>query len=172
MSYTLTVPADYGYIHNILFKRSAGVAATANARSSYVIITAALSTFLTQWHAVQTGKLRTAAKVKYPNAYCSESEAKEDKAKYLFNCAQRAHANFLEHQPAFMAPLLLAGLSYPIPSAAMGLTWCVGRVVYALGYTNKNKVDGAGRNIGNFFWLPELGLQITALLTGYKMITG
>lgn len=54
----------------------------------------------------------------------------------------------------------------------MGMAWCVGRVMYALGYMNKNKTDGAGRNIGNFFWLPEVGLQITAALTGWKMLMG
>ncbi|MCJ1267910.1 hypothetical protein MMC22_007796 [Lobaria immixta] len=150
MSYTLTVPIEYGY----------------------VVMTAALSTFLGTWHGLQTAKFRKAAKVRYPNAYSTDSEAKEDKAKYLFNCAQRAHTNFMEHQPGFLASLLLAGLSYPIASAAMGLAWCVGRVTYGLGYTNKNKTDGSGRIIGNFYVLPELGLFLTAALTGWKILKG
>ena len=42
--------------------------------------------------------------------------------------------------------------------------------MYALGYVSKAKENGSGRRLGNFFWLPELGLQITAALTGYKLL--
>lgn len=62
MSYTLTVPVEYGYI---LFQLSLIVAVTkANPFSSYVVMTAALSTFLGTWHGFQTAKFRRAAKVK------------------------------------------------------------------------------------------------------------
>lgn len=62
MSYTLTVPADYGYV---VFKLSVIVAlSVADPFSSYVILTAALSTFVSNWHGYQTGKFRGAAKVK------------------------------------------------------------------------------------------------------------
>ena len=55
-------------------------------------------------------KYRKAAKVPYPNAYASAAEAKENKDKYLFNCAQRAHANFIEHHPQFLVGLLVGGI--------------------------------------------------------------
>ena len=42
-----------------------------------------------------------------PNAYATHAEAKEDPAKYSFNCAQRAHSNYLEHQPQMIIPLLV-----------------------------------------------------------------
>ena len=56
------------------------------------------------------GPYRRAAKVPYPNAYASAAECKESKEKYLFNCAQRSHANFLEHQPQMLVGLLIGGL--------------------------------------------------------------
>ena len=54
----------------------------------------------------------------------------------------------------------------------MGLGWCVGRMLYAFGYVNKEKSNGSGRTIGSVFWLFELGLIFTAGLTGFKMLTG
>jgi len=104
---------------------------------------------------------RTSAKVPYPNAYASASEAKDDRAKYLFNCAQRSQANFLEHQPVFLTGLLIGGLKYPIVSAGLGIAWCVARVMYALGYTSNR-----GRSIGTWFWGPELGEIGEAVQTG------
>ncbi|MCJ1342082.1 hypothetical protein MMC31_000262 [Peltigera leucophlebia] len=139
---------------------------------SYVIATAAFSTFVNNWLVLRVGTFRKAAKVPYPNCYATDDEAKADKAKYLFNCAQRAHANFLEHQPTFLTSLLISGLSYPTVSAGLGVTWSVARVLYAIGYTNPNKQAGRGRMIGSFFWLAELALQLTAGFTGWKMIMG
>lgn len=81
---------------------------------SYVIASAAFSTFVGLWQALRVGTFRKIAKVPYPNCYATDAEAKADKAKYLFNCAQRAHANFIEHQPTFLVSLLIGGLSYPV----------------------------------------------------------
>ena len=58
----------------------------------------------------RVGEYRRAAKVAYPNAYATNAEAKEDKAKYLFNCAQRAHVSFTEHWPSMLIGLLAGGL--------------------------------------------------------------
>ena len=155
---------------------------------SYVIATAAFSTFIGQWLAIRVGTFRKAAKVLYPNCYATDAEAKVDKAKYLFNCAQRAHANFLEHHSTFLASLLISGISHPVlipspsplfnltasqtVSAGLGVVWSVARVLYAIGYTNPNKQAGSGRRLGTFYMLPELALQFTAGFTGWKMIMG
>lgn len=55
----------------------------------------------------------------------------------IFFCctAQRAHANFGENIISFLPALAIAGLSYPVASAALGATWIVGRILYVLGYT-------------------------------------
>ncbi|KAI4255065.1 MAG: hypothetical protein LQ352_002739, partial [Teloschistes flavicans] len=71
---TITVPQEYGY----------------------VLLSATLSSLVSYWHAIQTGQYRRRAKVPYPNAYATAQEMKEDRDKYLFNCAQRSHITFLE----------------------------------------------------------------------------
>lgn len=117
---TLTVPAEYGYAAPPLQLSPSATSSTAKLINilppsySYVIATATFSTFICQWLSVRVAVFRKAAKVQYPNCYATDAEAKVDKAKYLFNCAQRAHANFLEHHPTFLASLLISGLSYPV----------------------------------------------------------
>jgi glutathione S-transferase len=68
---------------------------------------------------------------------------------YLFNCAQRAHHNFLENYTVALSGMLISGLVYPRTAAALGAAWTGGRVVYALGYTWREEwnVEGRGR-----FW--------------------
>ncbi|KAL8727894.1 MAG: hypothetical protein Q9166_005771 [cf. Caloplaca sp. 2 TL-2023] len=136
MSTQFTIPSEYGY----------------------VLLTASFSTLVGYWHMLRTGSYRRAAKVPYPNAYATDAEAKESKEKYLFNCAQRSHVTFLEHQPQFLTTLLISGLKFPLFSSAMGAVWLAGRVVYARGYTDPNKDRGSGRGKGNFYYLGGLGL--------------
>ena len=88
MALTITLPPEYGY----------------------VLITASLSVFVNEWHSFTTVKHRKAAKMPYPNAYATAAEASESKEKYLFNCAQRAHANYLEHWPSLLVGLAAGGL--------------------------------------------------------------
>jgi len=54
---------------------------------------------------------------------------------YNFSSAQRAHYNFLEWIASTMVFLLIAGIYFPIPSAALGLAVFIGRLIYAIGYT-------------------------------------
>ena len=77
---------------------------------SYVLSVASLSTVVAGWHSMNTVKFRKQSKVGYPNAYVTDAEAKESKDKYLFNCAQRAHANYLEKQPQVLVGLLIGGV--------------------------------------------------------------
>ena len=77
---------------------------------SYVLATASLSAIVNQWIAFVVGKHRRAAKVPYPNAYVTRAEAKEDNAKHLFNCAQRAHVSYQEHWPTMLIGLAAGGL--------------------------------------------------------------
>ncbi|KAI4174572.1 MAG: hypothetical protein LQ343_002145 [Gyalolechia ehrenbergii] len=148
MSTQLSLPSEYGY----------------------VLLTATASSFLAYFHSNLTGQYRKAAQVPYPNSYASAEEAKGNKDKYLFNCAQRAHANFLEHQPQFLLSLLISGLRFPVFSAVMGVIWCAGRVVYALGYTNPDKENGSGRLRGNFYYIGQLGLLGGSLWTGLGVV--
>jgi len=140
---TITIPKEYGY----------------------VLATTAASFLVSVWHGMRVGPMRKAAKIPYPNCYASAEsiaaavDAEEKKAKYLFNCAQRAHANFLENYPIALAGMLASGLAYPVASAVTGAVFLVSRVTYAIGYTDPNKINGKGRyfyGVGSLFWMCEL----------------
>ncbi|MCJ1297411.1 hypothetical protein MMC08_000197 [Hypocenomyce scalaris] len=148
MPFTFTLPSEYGY----------------------VVLTAAASTFLGQWHGMKTTSYRKVAHVAYPTPYATEAEAATSSEKYLFNCAQRAHANYLENYPMFLTGMLISGLKYPVLSAGLGASWCVARVFYTLGYMRKDKEQGKGRMMGAWFWLPQMALGVTSGLVGWSML--
>ncbi|KAK6008688.1 hypothetical protein QM012_000591 [Aureobasidium pullulans] len=140
----------------------------------YVVLTAVGTCFLGTWHGMRCSAFRKAAGLGYPTPYADSAQmaaaSAEQKHKlYLFNCAQRAHGNFLENHYMALTTLLIGGLRYPLLSSAFGLVWSLGRIVYAVGYTAQNKENGKGRLAGAFFWLAQLGLFINAGLTGYNL---
>ena len=119
------------------------------------------------WHGMRVGKYRRAAGIPYPHSYASMEQmsaasttAEKKAAMYEFNCAQRAHHNFLENSTIAMSGLLLAGIQYPVASASLGAMWLVSRAAYAIGYVNRKKENGQGRfagGLGMLFWLAQLG---------------
>jgi len=139
MSIAISVPKEYGY----------------------VLLTATGTFFLSTWHAMRVGPFRKAAGVPYPNQYASPEEiataATPEKAQslHLFNCAQRAHYNYLENYVAFLPAMLLAGLRFPVSAAVTGLLWAGFRTAYAVGYTRADKKNGKGRLAGSGFWLAQ-----------------
>lgn len=142
--------------------------------TSYVVLTATSTFFLGIWHGFRCGFFRKAAGVGYPTPYADSAMMATDSAEkkhalYLWNCAQRAHGNYLENQPSIVAALLIAGLRYPVASSIMGAGWSLARVAYAIGYTNKDRSDGKGRLIGTPMWLFQLGLFSLAGFVGYKI---
>ncbi len=90
----------------------------------------------------------------------------------LVNCAQRAHANFLEHYPMFLIGLFGSGIKHPLVASAMGASWTVFRFLYLQGYMRKDKVKGEGRKAGFAYYLPETGLLLLSLWTGIEMVMG
>ena len=124
---------------------------------------------------MRTSKYRKPAGVPYPfpfyyppsgdyAAYVNDTDHKttvddpKRKERYLFNCAQRAHANYDEHHPNFLGALLIAGLGYPKATTAMGIGWIVSRIAYAVGYTRADRKNGKGRAAGSGFWLAQAAL--------------
>jgi glutathione S-transferase len=66
-----------------------------------------------------------------------------------FQSAQRVQANTLEQLPLVLAPLWLCGTYLGDPwAAAGGLLWCLGRILYALGYYRDPSKREAGFIIG------------------------
>jgi len=151
MVYSFTVPNEYGYV-----------------------ILAATSTFvLSIVHGVNTGKFRKAAGIPYPTAYASNEDAKARQEAYVFNCAQRAHANFTENQLSVVAPLLIAGTRWPIAAAVLGGTWTLGRYLYMVGYCKPELgANGKGRYRGSIQYVGLVGLLGMTIWMAVEMVLG
>lgn len=119
---------------------------------------------------------RGPAGIPYPNAYASSeaiascADPNKKEAMYLFNCAQRAHYNFLENYVAALPALLIAGVKYPRAAAGLGALWCVSRVMYAVGYTDPKAKGGRGRYRGAAFWIAQFGLFGICGWMGVEMV--
>lgn len=87
-----------------------------------------------------------------------------------FNNAQRAHANYLEMLPSTFVFLLIAGLYFPIPAAAIGLALAIFRFVYAYGYANSGPTGRLIGAIANDLCL--LGLLGLSFASGVRWING
>lgn len=139
----------------------------------YVLATISGSILLNYFHIFLTGSARKAAKVDYPNAYATHEDASKDPAKFAFNCAQRAHQNFLEQLPIFLSTMLIGGLNYPVAMSVMGAAWIVGRVLYGIGYKNSpHNSTGQGRNKGAFAAIVQLPMLGLTLWSGYQFAMG
>jgi glutathione S-transferase len=141
------------------------------------VVAAASAVLLGVLQGFTPGKYRRAAKVPYPNHYASaESIATAEtpelkQSKYLFNCAQRAHANYLENLPFALVGLLVGGVRYPLTATGLGVGWLVSRVLYWRGYIREDKTNGAGRYAGGAFWGFQLGFLALLGKTAFDIIT-
>ncbi|KAL7959195.1 hypothetical protein V8C34DRAFT_120275 [Trichoderma compactum] len=149
MAITLTLPDAYGFV-----------------------LAAATSTFFVNLlHMVRTGKFRKESKITYPNCYATHEQAEKDPAAYKFNCAQRAHANFVENQPSALGALFIAGLHFPVAAATLGASWTFGRTLYLYGYTGNS--GPRGRTFGSYFaGAAGLALMLMAAYTSVVFILG
>ena len=89
---------------------------------------------------------------------------------YEFNLAQRAHYNFVEWIASTIALILIAGVYFPIPSAALGLAIFLGRLLYSIGYA----VGGpSGRFIGVLINdVAFVGVFVLAFISSIYFILG
>lgn len=112
--------------------------------------------------AVQVGKARKRFGVAYPNLY-APAGGEGDR----FNCIQRGHQNTIEALPSHLALLIVAGLVRPVPAAAAGLVWCLGRIAYFSGYatgTPSARSRGAFGHLGSLALLVIVSRSACALL--------
>ncbi|KAI1849494.1 hypothetical protein JX265_012745 [Neoarthrinium moseri] len=146
MPFSLQLPSEYGY----------------------VLTVASASFFVNTYHFVLSARARTGSGLKYPIPYATEEQAAKDPKAFKFNCAQRAHGNFVENVTPFLGALLIAGLRFPTASAACGAAWVLGRVWYAAGYTARGP---AGRRGGfTISAFSDLALKVMAMWTGVQMV--
>jgi len=148
---------------------------------SYVLFTLSGTLLVTLWHAVRIGPFRKLAALPYP-IVCAPYESSAvsinnvpnpdfNEAHFVFNCAQRAHGNFLENLPTVLPTLLVAGLKFPLLATTFGVCWNVSRVLYAVGYTRPAwGKDGAGRLKGQWYFLFQLGLIVMTGLVGMDLL--
>ena len=148
----------------------ASLAATPYAYLMPIVVVALF--VMTMWMAVNVGMARKRYGIPYPTAYAvagtprhygPEKSGKSDSNKknviseeeaYKFNCMQRGHMNMVENAPFIIALLLSNWLTFPLYSAACGLIWIVGRVLYFNGYSSSPD----GRIAGVFAYIGVLGL--------------
>merc|ERR1711893_168708 len=123
----------------------------------YVMLVVAGTFLLNLWQMLMVGRARKRFNVMYPKMY---SEDKEH-----FNCYQRAHQNYLENLPLFIALVILSSLYMPKYAAVLGGVWLVARAIYALGYYTgnpKNRIYGF--LISKF--LSELPMLVMTIMAG------
>ena len=87
---------------------------------------------------------------------------------YEFNNAQRAHYNFIEQIGPILTLLLVAAIRLPTAAGWLGLTYCVGRLLYTIGYVFKGP---KGRMIGVLLVdVGLIGLVGTAFASAWKLL--
>ncbi|OJJ85025.1 MAPEG family protein [Aspergillus glaucus CBS 516.65] len=111
--------------------------------------------FLGFVHGLIVTSSRKEANVPYPHSYATIEQCKSNPKAEQFNCAQRAHGNFLENAPQTMLFTLVAGLKYPGLATSIGTAWLVCRSMFLYGYVYSGKPQGKGRLMGSFFWLAQ-----------------
>ncbi|CUS11861.1 unnamed protein product [Tuber aestivum] len=137
---------------------------------SYVLAGLFATTLVSQYHILMVGGARKASKVPYPNAYASAEEAIKDKEKFRFNCAQRAHSNYLENLAVVLPSFLASAVQYPTASSSLLGIWLVGRIVYARGYVgSQHNSSGKGRYKGVFSYIGLIGLAVTTGMSMWKL---
>ncbi|BFZ58774.1 hypothetical protein PYCC9005_005839 [Savitreella phatthalungensis] len=147
-----------------------------NPAYGWVLTTAVGAVLVNQWHSTYVFSWRKASGVKYPATYASDGQIESqkelplEKQLYLrFNCAQRAHANYMETLPQFLVLLLIGGLGFPEYASVAGAIWLAGRVTYAVGYA---KGEPKKRYNGMFFFIGLISLLVMTPISLYRIITG
>ena len=105
------------------------------------------------WTGINAGAARVKYNVKAPSM----------DGPVAFQSAQRVQMNTLEQLPLLLAPLWLCALFLGDAwVAAGGALWCVGRIMYALGYYK----DPAKREAGFVIGMAACGLLIAGTCVG------
>ncbi|KAG2178990.1 hypothetical protein INT43_001839 [Umbelopsis isabellina] len=143
------------------------VAITIASEYGYVIATGIASSLMVTYLGIKVGGARKAAQIPYPYMYAEKSESEKDHKKNVFNCTQRAHQNTLEGYPMFLTLLFTGGISAPVVSAAAGVVWILGKIVYAQGYSTGVP---SKRQRGSFGYLGLLTLLYTSGLSAYNLL--
>jgi len=134
----------------------------------YVILSGILSGIVLFYLGGRVGGVRKKLGVDLPSLYADRLEALKDKDKHLFNCYQRGHQNALESWPIILTMLFVGGIKHPVISAAAGVAWSLGRILYAFGYSTG---DPSKRSRGApFYFLAMITLLGTSVSVAYSLL--
>jgi len=133
----------------------------------YVILTSAAVGLHCYIQGGAVSSLRKKYGIEYPDMGSGRYSVKLTEEQWFkFNCAQRAHQNYLEVLPMILSWLLIGGLKYPLYAVGFGVTTIVGRQFYSMGYRNTGP---KGRSLGaGISAIGLIGLLVTTITTGLK----
>jgi glutathione S-transferase len=147
-----------------------------------VLLAASGGLILNTIHSFSIGTyFRPRAGIILPQLYATPEQAAADPNAYTYNCAQRAHANYVENLFPTIGAMLLGGLRYPGAATCLGVAWMGWRLVYFYNYTrpaNYSKsqrgeiVHGRppmGRGTAVIFWLCQFVLYGLAVRSSWEM---
>lgn len=141
-----------------------------------VLLTASAALVLSTVHSYSIGLyFRPRAHILLPQLYATPEQAAADPNAYIYNCAQRAHANYVENLFPAVGAMLVGGLRNPRAVTLLGLSWMGMRVVYLWNYTRSYGVTvvhrqppmGRGPTIG--FWLCQFALYVHAIRAAWNV---
>ena len=89
---------------------------------------------------------------------------------YALNNGQRAHMNYIEWIASYEVFLLVGGVYFPIPAAAIGLGVVIFRIIYAAGYTSGGPSSRLVGALGND--LLVLAQFVLAVISSIYFIRG
>src|SRR4051812_5425250 len=101
-----------------------------------VLLTASAAIVLSSIHSFSIGLyFRPRARILLPQLYATPEQAAADPQAYIYNCAQRAHANYVENLFPAVGAMLLGGLRNPRAVTYLGAGWVGMRLWYLYNYT-------------------------------------
>lgn len=117
---SITVPSAYGYT---------------------ILTCAVLPYFVSFGMGGMVMSARKKYNVPYPNLYATPGFHKQADE---FNRAQRGHQSMFEVLTGFTALSLIGGMKHPITTAVAGLLFCLGNVLFLMGYADTTlAIEGA-----------------------------
>ncbi len=134
----------------------------------YVIVVAAAISMHCYVQGFYVGGLRKKYSLEYPDSGSGRLSTKLSDAQWhTFNCAQRAHQNYLESLPFVLITLVLASIQFPLFAASAGVGVLVGRQFYCSGY----RANGPqGRSLGaGINGLSQMSLFIATIVCGLQV---
>jgi glutathione S-transferase len=141
-----------------------------------VLLTASAALVLSTVHSFSIGLyFRPRAHILLPQLYATAEQVAADPNAYVYNCAQRAHANYVENLFPAVGAMLLGGLRNPQTATWWGLGWMGMRLAYLWNYTRSSGVTvvhgrppmGMGTAMG--VWVCQFALYVHAIRAAWDV---